>query len=290
MTALEGTSLDVRPLTGSFGADVHGLDLSRPLTQDQVAWVTAALAQYLVVSFRGQDLDIDQLEGFAKQLGDFGDSPFITPVDGHPNVLAVVREAEETGPLFGSGWHSDWSFQPAPPSATILYAKELPPHGGDTAFTNQQLAYETLSTGMQQLLVGLNGVHSARRSYGPAGSFGRPDPQAAMDIRGDERAVVEQLHPLVRVHPVNGRRSLFVNDVYTVGLEDMTATESAPLLDFLSAHSKQINHTCRVRWETGTVTMWDNRSVQHFAVNDYSGYRREMLRVTLAGEAPIPVT
>jgi taurine dioxygenase len=284
------TSFDIRPITGSFGADVLGLDLGRPLSADQLAAITAAFADHLVLAFRGQDLTVETLEAFALQLGTYGETPFITPMDGHPDVLAVTREADEKGRLFGSGWHSDWSFQARPPSATILYAKQIPPQGGDTAFTNQQTAYDTLSDGMRKILDGLNAVHSARRSYGPSGSFGRPDPNAAMQILGDERAVVEQLHPLVRVHPVSGRRSLFINDVYTVGLEDMTEAEAAPLLGFLLEHSKTIDNTCRVRWEPGTVTMWDNRSVQHFAVDDYAGHRREMWRITLAGEAPIPVS
>ena len=280
-------ALDVRPMTGSFGADVHGIDLSAPLDSSTVDAIQAAFADHQVLAFRDQSLTVDQLEAFALQLGEFGETPFITPVEDHPNVLAVVREASEEGALFGGSWHSDWSFQPAPPSATILYGHEIPDAGGDTVFTNQYLAYETLSPGMKRMLEGMNAVHSAKRSYGPQGVFGRPDPKAAMHIQGGEEALATQLHPIVRTHPATGRKLLFVNDVYTIGIEDMSGPESKALLGFLLEHSKQVSFLCRVRWQQGTLTMWDNRCVQHHAISDYAGQRREMYRITLAGEVPV---
>ncbi len=277
----------VEPMTGALGAELHGADLSQPLDEDGREQVVAALAEHLVVAFRGQkSLDAEQLERFALQFGDFGETPFLTPLEDHPNVVAVVREAEERGALFGGAWHSDWSFQERPPSYTILYGKEVPRHGGDTVFTNQYLAYETLSPGMQRLLDGVEGLHSARRSYAPSGTFGQPDSGRSMEIRGSEDAEAEQRHPLVRTHPITGRKALFVNEVYTVGLADMTAEESAPILDYLFRHARQISFTCRVRWQPGTLLMWDNRCTQHHAIDDYSGQRREMNRMTLAGERP----
>jgi taurine dioxygenase len=288
MTATsQAADLDVRPITGSFGADVHGVDLSVPLDGSTTSAIEAAFAEHMVLAFRDQKLTVEQLEAFALQFGSFGDTPFITPVDGHPNVLAVIREADEAGALFGGSWHSDWSFQQAPPSATILYGHEIPPAGGDTVFTNQYLAYETLSEGMKRMLDGVNAIHSAQRSYGPQGVFGRPDPDAAMHIQGGEEALTTQVHPIVRTHAVTGRKLLFVNDVYTIGIQDMNGPESKALLGYLFEHSKQVSFLCRVRWEPGTVTMWDNRCVQHHAINDYPGQRREMYRVTLAGEIPV---
>lgn len=288
MTATStGVVLDTRPMTGSFGADIHGLDLSQALDGATTAAIEAAFADHSVLAFRDQQLTVDQLEAFALQFGSFGDTPFITPLDDHPNVLAVVREADEAGALFGGSWHSDWSFQHAPPSATILYGHEVPPAGGDTVFTNQYLAYETLSDGMKRMLEGLNAIHSAQRSYGPQGVFGRPDPKAAMHIQGGEEALARQTHPIVRTHPVTGRKLLFINDVYTIGIEDMNVPESKALLGYLLEHSKQVSFLCRVRWQPGTLTMWDNRCVQHHAINDYPGQRREMYRVTLAGEVPV---
>ena len=199
---------------------------------------------------------------------------------------AGIAMALLCAPVFAETWHSDWSFQATPPSATLLYALEVPESGGDTAFANGQAAYDALSPAMQELLCDLNAVHSARRSYGPRGTFGQNDPDAAMDINGGEEALATQVHPLVRTHPVTGRKSLFVNEVYTIGLEGMTTRESAPLLRFLFDHTTQVSFQCRVRWEPGTLTIWDNRVVQHFAIDDYAGNRREMLRITLAGEQP----
>ncbi len=289
--------MEITPLTGTFGAEVTDFDLlsvrsdkepaSSQIDTDVVEQVHNALAKHAVLVFRDQKLDIDLFESVALALGTFGDTPYITPIPGHDDVLRVVREAHEKGPLFGSGWHTDWSFQAAPPSVTMLYGVEVPASGGDTAFTNQRLAYEALSPTMAKLLEPLRAVHSARRSYGPTGIFGRPDPNSSMDIHGNETATEEQIHPLIRTHPLTGQKILFVNEVYTVGIEGMRSSEAKPLLNFLLEHSKQVQFTARVRWQPGTLTMWDNRIVQHFAIDDYAGHRREMLRITLAGEPPV---
>lgn len=276
----------VSPLTGRFGAEVTDVDLSQPLSVSDLRTIEDAFAQHSVLCFRDQTLSVDQFEAFALQFGSFGETPYITPMDGHPDVLRLLRLADESGPLFGSGWHSDWSFQDEPPSATLLYGVDIPPAGGDTAFTNQALAFETLSPVMQKMLLGLNGVHSARRSYGPRGTFGQQDSSRSMEIKGDESALRTVCHPLVRTHPITGRRSLFVNEVYTVGIEGLSDEEAQAILTLLFHHSRRIDLTCRVRWRAGTLTMWDNRVTQHYAIDDYGGYRREMWRITLAGERP----
>ena len=134
--------MQVTPLTGRFGADVTGIDLADRLAPDDLESLQAAFLEHSVLAIRDQDLSIEDFENFALQLGDFGDTPYITPVDGHPNVLRLLRESDEAGPLFGSGWHSDWSFQTEPPSATLLYGIDIPPAGGDTAFIQQEAAFE----------------------------------------------------------------------------------------------------------------------------------------------------
>ena len=200
--------MQVTPLTGKFGADVADIDISQPLSAHELSELREAFAEYSVLAIREQDLTIDSFEAFALQLGNFGETPFITPVDGHPSVLRLLREADEAGPLFGSGWHSDWSFQDQPPSATLLYGVDIPPAGGDTAFTQQEQAYDALSDGMKELLEPLHGVHSARRSYGPSGTFGQRDDRRSMEIIGDESALETRSHPLIRTHPDTGRKSL----------------------------------------------------------------------------------
>ena len=278
--------MQVTPLTGKFGADVTGIDISCRLSEGDLGDLRTAFREYSVLAIRDQDLNIDTFEAFALQLGSFGESPYIRPVEGHPHVLRLLREADEAGPLFGSGWHSDWSFQAQPPSATLLYGVDIPPAGGDTAFIQQEKAYDALSDGMKDLLSNLSGIHSARRSYGPKGTFGQQDDRRSMEIIGDESALETQVHPLVRTHPDTGRKSLFINEVYTVGIAGLHDSEAKPILDFLFSHCRRIDFTCRVRWQKGTLTMWDNRCVQHYAIDDYYGFRREMMRITLAGETP----
>ena len=165
------------PLTGSFAAEALEINLAQPLAGEAVEQIKTAFADHMVLVFREQVLTLEELESFALSFGSYGETPFIKTLDSHPNVLRVLREKDEAGPLFGSGWHSDWSFQVEPPSATLLYGVDVPTAGGDTAFTNQYLAYETLSDVMKGFLQGLQGVHSARRSYGPTGTFGRYDPK-----------------------------------------------------------------------------------------------------------------
>ncbi len=282
--------MQISPITGTIGADITGVDLATNCTDAVRDNIVTALDTYGVVAIRDQSFDIDSFETCAQRFGSFGDTPFITPVEGHPNLLRLLRDADETGPIFGSGWHSDWSFQDAPPSYTMLYAVQVPDAGGDTAYIDQSAAYEALSPTMREFCDGLHAVHSAARSYGPRGTFGQPDPRRSMEIIGSDEALRTCEHPLVRVHPNTGRRSLFINDVYTVGIAELPGAEGRALLDFLLGHCRQIQFTVRVRWAPGTLTMWDNRMVQHFAIGDYSGHRREMLRITLAGDIPTGVS
>lgn len=276
-------AMDVRPLTGTTGAEVFGVDVATA-TDAQIEQLRDVWHEHLVLAIRGQNLTIDQQVDFTLRIGPFGDTPFIEPVDGYPNVIMVVKEASEVA-NFGGAWHSDWSFQPQPPSATILYAIEVPEAGGDTAFANMAVAYDTLSDEMKQQVAGLTALHSATLPYGANGLYSKVNP-AGMTIRTSAEGDEVYAHPLVRVHPATGRPMLFCNPTYTIGIEGMDDAESRPLLASLYAHSTRLEFTCRVRWQPGTLTMWDNRAVMHYAVNDYRGVRREMRRTTVAGESP----
>ncbi len=278
--------LDVRPIAGALGAELAGVDLAAPADDRVTAEIRRALLEYLVIYFPDQRLGPDDQKAFTRRFGEFGEVPFVKPLDGHPEIIAVIKQADERNTFnFGGTWHSDFSFQERPPMASILYAREVPSHGGDTMFANMYLAYETLSDGMKTLLDGLIAVHSARRPYGLNGQF-QDQKLAAMTITSSAEAEATVDHPVVRTHPETGRKCLFVNSVYTVGLKDMTARESRPLLDFLSAHAIRPEFTCRLGWRPGGLAMWDNRAVLHCAVNDYDGQRREMHRTTVAGDRP----
>jgi taurine dioxygenase len=279
-------TLEVRPSDTGFGARIEGVDLSRPLPPETLAEVKAAWARHAVVSFPGQPLSLDQLEAFTLQIGPFGVDPFIAPMPGHPNVLELRREADEKATNFGAGWHSDWSFQAEPPAATILRAEVTPPVGGDTLFADCARAYEDLSDSMKALLAPLRAVHSATRAYGTKGVFAKETEARTMEIIVSPEADKSLTHPLVRTHPVTGRKALFVSPVYTVGIEGFTLKESQALLGFLFAHITQDDYVFRHRWAPGTLLMWDNRCTVHFAEGGYDGHLRVMHRTTVAGDKP----
>lgn len=278
--------LEVRPTTQTFVARVRGVDLSRPLEAAVSAELLAAWARHPVLVFPGQRLDPAALQAFCGVLGPFGHDPYVEPMPGFAHVIEVRREADETAPIFGSLWHSDWSFQATPPSATLLYGAQVPPLGGDTVFADGYAAYESLSPVMQELLAGLRGVHSAAPSYGPRGLFARDDASRSMRIIVSPEAENTETHPIVRRHPVSGRRSLFVNHVYTIGVEGMRADESRALLEFLFKHMTRPEFVHRHRWHADTLVIWDNRCVVHYADGGYEGHRRLMYRSTVAGERP----
>jgi len=280
--------IEIARVAGALGAEVTGIDLSKPLDDETVGLLRAAWLEHQVLFYPDQKLSDADLERFTRYFGPFGKEPFVDGIStDHPNVLAVIKEADEARKAnFGGNWHSDWSFQHTPPAGTFLYAIEVPPYGGDTMWASQYLAYETLSPGMQRLLDGMEAMHSAKRPYGRQGIYADKSQARSMKIRTGIEAEEEIAHPVVRVHPETGRKALYVNQVYTIRFKDMTAAESMPLLDYLYRHSTRPEFICRHSWRQGMLTMWDNRCTQHYAVNDYDGFRRELHRTTSAGDVP----
>lgn len=279
--------LSVTPQDSGFGAEVTGLDLSRPLSADVLAQVKAAWARHAVLSFPDQPLNLEALEAFTQAIGPFGHDPFIAPMPGHPNVLELRREPDEKATNFGAGWHSDWSFQPEPPAATLLRSEVTPPVGGDTLFADCTAAYEALSPAYQSMLAPLRAVHTAAWAYGPNGVFARETEARTMKILVSPEAEKTQVHPLVRTHPVTGRKALYVSPVYTHGIEGMTYAESSSILKFLFDHIVQPQFVYRHRWTAGRLLMWDNRCTVHLAEGGYDGHLRVMHRTTVAGERPV---
>lgn len=280
-------TLQVTPEASGFGAVVEGIDLSRPLAEPVRREMLRAWAEHAVLSFPGQDLSLEELEAATLQFGPFGVDPFIKPMAGHPNVLELRREPDEKATNFGAGWHSDWSFQPQPPAATLLHAQVVPPVGGDTLFADCAAAYDALSPAMQALLAPLRAVHSASRAYGTQGVFARETEKRTMQIVVSPEADKTHSHPLVRTHPVSGRKALFVSPVYTVGIEGMTPEEGQAILGFLFKHMTQDVFVFRHRWAKDTLLIWDNRRTVHFAEGGYDGHLRVMHRTTVAGEVPV---
>jgi len=282
------TTMDVQRLGGSCGAIVRGLDLARPQSTDEVETILQLLDEHLVVAFADQPMDLDRLEAFTDELGGRDLTPFITPVDGRPHVIRVIKEpSDELN--FANAWHTDLSYLPAPPAYTVLHARDVPAAGGDTMWANQYLAYETLPDSVKEQIDGLRATHSAGMAYGTGGYLEAVAAKSSMTVTPSPDAHDVETHPLVIRHPRTGRAALFVNSVYTTGIEGMDPAEGAALLARLTAHATHPNLTCRLRWEPDMLTIWDNNATQHFAINDYPGQRRELFRTSVAGTAPQPV-
>ena len=275
--------LDIRPASFALGAEIHGLDLSRPLeAYARVAFETA-LAEYGVLVFRNQSLTPEAHVALAEQLGGVDVNRFFRAVEGYPQIAEVRKEAHHKNNI-GGGWHADHSYDDIPAKASILYAKELPERGGDTMFASAAAAFNSLSYGLKSRLQEMRALHSSRHVFGAEGAA-----RLGTDLRGrifnPELAVQDAAHPAVFVNPVGGRSSLYVNPGFTVRFEGWTEEESKPLLDYLYAQVTRPEFTFRLAWRPGTVAIWDNRTTWHRALNDYDGQRRLLHRVTVAGES-----
>ena len=278
------STLQVSPIAGALGAEISGVCLADELSDDCIADIRQALLDYLVIFFRDQHLSPEQQIAFARRFGPLEQHEFVQGMPDYPEIIRVVREADEQTLNFGGAWHADVTHQERPAMGSVLYAVEVPPYGGDTLFANQYLAYEALSPGMQRMLESLTAIHSARGPFAPEGRS--KNNWKNMQVVTSEKAYEEMEHPVVRTHPETGRKMLFVNRTFTIRFKDMTVQESAPLLEYLFRHASQERFTCRFRWSQGAVAFWDNRAVLHYALGDYSGHRREMRRVAISGDRP----
>lgn len=278
--------IEVEPISGALGAEIRGVDLSKALDDDTFAEIANAFAEHCVIFFRDQKITPDQQKDFARRFGPLNVHPFVGHVPGHPEVIPIIKEKDEKV-NFGGGWHSDMSFLPEPSLGSVLYALETPAFGGDTLWANQYLAYETLSDGMKRMLEGMTAVHTASMQYGTHSEASKnASGRKSMETKATEEAHTTVEHPVVRTHPVTGRKALFVNAAFTLKFSGMSRRESKPLLEFLFERATQEPFTCRFRWQPGSLAFWDNRCTQHFALNDYHGQRREMHRVTVDGDKP----
>lgn len=272
----------IQPLSPSIGALIHGLDLSRPLAADQLAELRTVWLDRQVIIIREQDLSAEQYLAFARQLGTPDTYPFLDGLDGFPEITPVLKRETETV-NFGGIWHSDTTYQPCPPMATMLYALELPPVGGDTLFANQYMAYETLSEGLKQTLDSLKIVCRADKADVTAT---RADRVAESGREANKEELVG-VHPVVRAHPETGQRALFVNPAHACHFEGWSVAESDRILDYLFSHQIRQEFVCRHVWQTGDLALWDNRCTLHYPVNDYHGHRRLLHRITLKGDRPV---
>jgi taurine dioxygenase len=268
-------TIEVTKLTPHIGAEIAGVDLSHPLGNQQFQEVHDALMENLVIFFRDQHLTHDQHKDFGRRFGNLVAHPASRhSPEGHPEILTIHAD-ENSQHVAGEEWHSDVSCDETPPMGSILYLTEIPPSGGDTLFASMYAAYDRLSDPIKKLLDGLTATHDGEPVY--RGRFGY-----APGEKGFPRAE----HPVVRTHPVTGRKALFVNGNFTTRINGLTKLESDALLQMLYRHAETPEFQCRFRWQPNSVAFWDNRCVQHHAMWDYFPQRRHGYRVTVEGDRP----
>ncbi len=284
---MRDSHIEGRPVSGALGAEIRGVDLAKPLEPAIFAEIHRAFLDHAVVFFRDQELPPAAQIEFARRFGEPDVHPIVNAMDGFPELVRVLKPAGESA-SFGVGWHSDNSFFACPSLGSMLYSLTVPPYGGDTLFASMERAYDALSDAMKRMLEGLVAVHSASRAYDPAlTGEEKYRGEAAISYRYSEVIQAEVEHPVVRTHPETGRRSIYVNQMFTQRIVGLRSAESVALLEFLYAHGARPGFTCRFRWESGSLALWDNRCVQHYALDDYREFERVMHRVTISGDKPV---
>ena len=273
--------MELIPLTGRIGAEIRGVD---PTAPDAEA-LRAALARHAVLVIRGAGLDLERQRRLTAAFGAPMTLPYVPPMPDAPDAIRVVKEADDPGGVFGGDWHSDFSFLERPPAGSVLCAVEPPPWGGDTVWTSMAAAWEALPAPLQALLAGRDAIHVGK----PYGVKWAPPEEGRASMRmarGDPSADAERRHPAVLRCPRTGRRALYLNPTYVTRLDGLTEEESRLILAQIQAHCVRPDFQYRHRWGPGDAVVWDNLATQHYAVNDYQGFRREMRRTTFAGPAP----
>ena len=271
--------LKVSPMPGALGAVIHGLDLSRPLEEQAIAEIKHAFLDYQLLVFREQKITVDQQVAFSRVFGELLPHPFYGAIDGHEGVTRILKEPHHKVNN-GGGWHADGTYMDPPPLGASLYLIDVPQRGGDTLFSNMYAAYDALSPKMKTLVEKLTAYHSSAIVYGSQGVYARSGDQTAATVATDQ-AIKRTEHPVVRIHPVTGRKSIFVNRANVEAIEGLSPEESSWMLEFLYQHCIRGEFVTRLRWEKNTVAIWDNRCTLHYALNDYHGFRREGLRVAI---------
>jgi taurine dioxygenase len=276
--------LSVHRIAGSLGAEIHDVDIHPSSLAENpgiVKEIREAFLEHQVIFFRDKHLSPKEYLTFASSFGKPIEYPFVKGIEGFPEIIQVLKQEHETI-NFGGIWHSDTSYFEEPPLGSVLMAQEVPPFGGDTLFANQYAAYDALSKGLKVTLDGLKAVNTSAKADA---SKTRED-RIRDSGNSNSKDMLEATHPVVRTHPETKRKALYVNVAHTSHFAGWTVEESAALLNYLFAHQIKPEFTCRFVWKEGSIALWDNRCVQHNPINDYHGFRRQMLRITLAGDIP----
>lgn len=281
-------AIEISTAVGPIGAEVRGVDLSRPVEAGVMAEIHQAWLEHGVLFFHGQTLTPSDQVRFAANLGDLDVYPFMSALEGHPNVIPIIKEPDAKL-NFGGGWHTDTSYLAQPPKATVLYALEVPEQGGDTEFADCVAAFADLSEGMKDFLLAQTGIYSPKLVHGAGGDYNSVAAKQNLgQSYGGDAALAEGEveHPLIRTHDETGQKSIYCGQFHTHRIKGWSREESVPIFKFLTQHLTQSKYITRFKWQKGSLTLWDNRRLFHNALNDYQGQRRHMHRVIVKG--PIP--
>ncbi len=272
--------LEIRPMAGALGAEIHGLDLSRQLSAQEHKQLRELLNEYEVIFFRDQDISPAMQKALALSFGPLQTHPAYDTVEGFPEL--TILESTPEKPTRIEAWHSDMTFRQHPPMGTVLRSLIIPPKGGDTLWASMTAAYNGLSAPLRDFLQGLTAVHDFAHGFRES----LAEPGGRERLAGAVAANPPVRHPVIRTHPETGRKVIFVNSLFTTHIEGLKAAESDTLLQFLFRHITTPEYTCRFQWRPHSIAIWDNRSTQHKPINDYFPAHRKHLRITIDGDKP----
>ena len=272
--------LNIKPLSGCIGAEIHGIDLTKPITHELYLQLRGCLVEHEVIFFRDQAITPAQQHALASMFGPLQSHPAYQTVEGFPEISILESTADK--PTKIECWHSDMTFRQHPPLATVLRAQIVPDKGGDTIWASMTAAYRGLSKPMQDFLSTLTAVHDF--SYGFKESLAEPGGQQRLAQALADNPPVR--HPVIRTHPESGKSVIFVNQLFTCHIEGLSRSESDALLAFIFEHIRTPEYSCRFAWQSDSIAIWDNRSTQHKPVNDYFPAHRRLERITIDGDLP----
>ena len=275
---MASSALSIHPLTPAIGAEIHGVDLSQSIDQSVFHALRDAFTSHQVIFFRDQDISIERQVAFGRMFGELAIHPNDPGLAGHPEVMIIHADGASKR-VAGERWHSDVSCDPEPPMGSILHLHTVPASGGDTLFSSMYAAHDALSTSMQAWLATLEAEHDGAPYYRSVNAIiGRDD---------GGRSYPKAVHPVIRTHPVSGRKAIFVNEMFTTRIVGLARDESDAVLGFLFRHAQRTEFQCRFRWAPHSIAFWDNRCTQHMAIWDYFPATRSGYRVTVKGERPV---
>ena len=275
--------MEVKLLSGALGAEINGIDL-KDSTDKNWKVINNLMLEHKALFFRDQDITSEQQINLAKKFGPLEKHAYVKGLENHPEIIRIIKGPQEKH-QWGETWHTDVSYNPKPTKVIILRSRKIPPVGGDTMFSNMEIAYETLDENIKKRIEGKRAIHSSLGAAAFVDKYEEMEGNGNLDEYSNE-------HPMVRTHPETNKKILYVNSMYTKKIIDMDKNESDEILQKIFQHQERLDFTCRFKWTENAVAIWDNRSTQHQGLTDFFpgrglGHERIMDRIAIEGDQPI---